>query len=426
MTNLVNIEAEQALLGCILYDGSSGFQKISHIVGAIDFADPVHQKIFDTMFKMANDNKVISAVTVAAYAGNVGISSEIGGNEYLASLAASVVTLDSLMDYAQAIHDLATRRRIVDYAQTLIETAEELDYDRPASEIAASASSDFLALCSSASTEKSAVEIIDEMLLDCETGAAKVSSTGYRRLDKALIGGLHAGRTYCIAARMKAGKTTMLGGIAQQIAQQGGRVLYLCLEMGQKQILQRLIARSVGVNSMDFIRPETIAHVPDLLIKSRQKMDGVQLYFEDCPSIKLDKLLGKLADVGASGRYDGVVIDYLQLVSGIQRGESSADFQSRVAQRVAEASKRWPNIWVLTAAQLNRDDEVRGSDGIRMAVDVLFALKTKEIGDTDGGKRIEAWLEMEASRYTPVMDVGTDEQPAYFLRKDLGPYYEEY
>lgn len=425
MNDLINIEAEQALLGCILYDGQGIFSKVAAIVSDQDFADATHQKIFATMCRMNADNKAISAVTVHAYAGNIGIEGQIGGSEYLASLAASVVSTYSVKDYAETIHDLATRRRIIEYSQRLIDEASSLEYDLPASQIAASASSEFLNFCASKASEKSVEQIIDEMLDDCKTGAAVVTPTGYRRLDKALIGGLHAGRTYCIAARMKAGKTTMLGGIAQQVAQNGGRVLYLCLEMGQKQILQRLLARSVGVNSIDFIRPETAHNVPNLLLKSRENMKGLQLYFEDCPSVKLDTLLGKLADIGASGRYDGVVIDYLQLVSGIQRGESSADFQSRVAQRVAEASKRWPNMWILTAAQLNRDDEVRGSDGIRMAVDVLLALKTCEIGDIDGGKRVEAWLEMEASRYTPITDVGTEENPSYTLRKDLGPYYEE-
>lgn len=132
-----------------------------------------------------------------------------------------------------------------------------------------------------------------------------------------------------------------------------------------------------------------------------------------------------IADIGMSGAYDGIIIDYFQLVRKEDSRESDAAFGARCAQRIAQMVKKFPNIWVLTAAQLNRDGEVRGSDGLRMACDVLFMLETTEFGDPEGGTQIEAWLKMSASRYTPYRDIGSEQQPAYRLRKDIGPYYEE-
>lgn len=69
-----------------------------------------------------------------------------------------------------------------------------------------------------------------------------VYGTGFTFLDDMLDGGLYEG-LYIIGAISSLGKTAMIMQIADQIAQQGGDVLYFTLEMGRFRLMARSISR---------------------------------------------------------------------------------------------------------------------------------------------------------------------------------------
>lgn len=63
--------------------------------------------------------------------------------------------------------------------------------------------------------------------------------TGIQDLNDALSGGLAAGELGCILGAAKGGKSTALGHIAVSLAQEGGTVVYITLEMGEQPIVDR-------------------------------------------------------------------------------------------------------------------------------------------------------------------------------------------
>ena len=58
-----NIEAEQALLGALLLNNEI-FDRISSIIEARHFYDPVHGRIFETAARRINQNNLASPVTL--------------------------------------------------------------------------------------------------------------------------------------------------------------------------------------------------------------------------------------------------------------------------------------------------------------------------------------------------------------------------
>lgn len=430
--NLINIEAEQALLGALMA-ANQLMPRVHRILRAHHFADATHGRIYEAIVKTINEGRAANAVTLKGYFANEAGLEAVGGAAYLAALECNVISLQSAPDYAQCILDLHQRREMLALMDDSRAAILENDWNKPAVQIAAELASDIGQLSSTAAKETTAADLV-EQIIQASKRAGTATSTGLNRLDNALVGGFHSGRFYAIAARMKAGKTTMLATIAYNIAiarREGKkRILYLCLEMTDAEIMQRIMARHVGCNALDFILPDRKDRPemqPRYLKASAELQEkDFPLRFENNPGMDISALLAKLADAGASGRYDGVFIDYLQLVTGQRKGENEASFHVRVAQSVAEAVKRWPHMWVATAVQLNREDEVRGSDGVRMACDMLLKMCTTEIGGgDDGASQIEAWFEMEASRYTPFRDIGSEGRPAYRLNKKIGPFYEE-
>lgn len=245
-------------------------------------------------------------------------------------------------------------------------------------------------------------------------------STGYPKLDEAMAGGLYHKKSYCFAARMKTGKTATLASVSHNLSKQGIKHLYIAAEMTASEILKRNLAHELGRNPIAFYDKQSRENDTFRAKVNQQAFasEGAGIYC-DAPSISFDKL--KRFAVSAVKKYGikGLILDYLQIVTGDQNN-NEAQFQGQVAQWLAEFSKK-ENVFVLYAAQLNRDGLLRGSDGIKMAVDQLYTIhaKDKPIDKEDAKLR---WFTLEDSRYTLKGDIGTKDDPSFKLN---GAYLEQ-
>ena len=79
-------EAELAVLGAIFLDNAA-FDRIGDVVTADDFYVPRHRTIFQTMLALAEQGEPIDTVTVATALERENQLEDVGGMEYLASLA---------------------------------------------------------------------------------------------------------------------------------------------------------------------------------------------------------------------------------------------------------------------------------------------------------------------------------------------------
>lgn len=411
MKELCNLDAEQQVLGSLL-NFNQLYSKLADILRPEHFADTRHAQIYTTLGQLILEGFKADCITLKNKFDTDEQLNSIGGAQYLTLLQASLATPAAAKDYARHIIDLAQRRTLADLAKAMQAEVMEADYDNPANSIASNYSAKINDCIAGKSTQNSAGNIIANSI---ENGPPKITSTGYKRIDMGLEGGFYAGKFYCIAARMKAGKTALMASMAYNIAKQGYRVLYLALEMGGAEIQQRITARHIGCNAIHLARREIET---ERLLKAKADFDLMKLVYDDCPICTIEDITAKI--LGAEGKFDGVIIDYIQLVTGMNKGENEASFHARIAQHVAATVKRCPSLWVLSAAQLNREGEVRGSDGLRMAVDCLLKLETQ-----DGVEGREAWLTMEATRYTPSTDIGDTSFPALLLNQKIGPYYQE-
>ncbi len=273
----------------------------------------------------------------------------------------------------------------------------------------------------------------------------EIYPTGLRRLDHVMGGGLVAGKLYGVAARMKHGKTTLLGSISYNLATADNPTphLYLCLEMGAEEILQRMIARHGGFNSLMFLDGSKKELAQQAAMQAKTDLHQRGLYFQTEHRMGIDALRALLIRAALSGKIKGVIVDYLQLITGQKRGQNVADHWDYVVQTLVETAKQH-GLWVMTAAQLNRDGEVRGGDGLLNACDMSLYLhkvdaeytvgpdgtaydrKGQVLMNTQGMEnRDRAWVEMRASRYTRLGHVGREENPRLVFTSAAGPFIEE-
>ena len=100
-----NYEAEMALLGAILANNLV-FDKVNEFLRPDHFADALHGRIYEAAGKLIERGQIANVLTLKNLFDQDPALAEHGGGQYLARLAASVVTIINAEDYGRTIYDL--------------------------------------------------------------------------------------------------------------------------------------------------------------------------------------------------------------------------------------------------------------------------------------------------------------------------------
>jgi replicative DNA helicase len=347
--------------------------------------------------------------------GQVGAYRDLGGIRYLGHLTEStalIVGASAEDSYLELLRQRAAKVRLGDLATELLELSGSPSLSAP-----------------------EAIERVWDKLEAIRTGGvgapityrelvrgkverlkrqAIVYSTGLPEMDRVMQGGMWPGKLYGIAAKRKHGKSLMLGTIALNLANAGVKTLYVTLEQGPEEVTDRMAASELGVNAIHFLKGEN----PDLSRRVAHYAETAPecLLFEDRAGLSFSELRSMVGRYAAREEIKVFVLDYWQLVQGQERNEPEAMHLAKVAQWLADAA-RGHKIAILTAAQINRDGQTLGSDGLRRACSMYLHQKKVEV---ENSSVEQVWLEMEDTRYTPRVDVGSEEQPLLYIDK-IGP-----
>jgi len=110
---LATIEGEAELLGALLFDNEL-YSHASRLVGADDFHEPLHGRIFEAIGAKISDGQVASPVTLLAQFKADPDIARLGGTKYLAELYALENGVLISTDLAREIREMAIRRTLRD------------------------------------------------------------------------------------------------------------------------------------------------------------------------------------------------------------------------------------------------------------------------------------------------------------------------
>ena len=117
-----NLEAEKSLLGAILISEES-LPDVTEFLRPDDFYDERHSHIFGAMWNLYERRRSVDLVTVRNELKAKKLTEKAGGSAYLSELSNYVPTAAHAVDYAKIIHETATRRRLINAAARITETA---------------------------------------------------------------------------------------------------------------------------------------------------------------------------------------------------------------------------------------------------------------------------------------------------------------
>jgi replicative DNA helicase len=107
-----NLEAEQALLGVLLYDNAA-YERLTDSLQARHFYEPFHQRLFQSIETHVRKGQLAEPILLADEFKKDPAFEELGGLRYLADLVDRAPPAANVGDYARAVFDLALRRDLI-------------------------------------------------------------------------------------------------------------------------------------------------------------------------------------------------------------------------------------------------------------------------------------------------------------------------
>ena len=187
-------------------------------------------------------------------------------------------------------------------------------------------------------------------------------STGFYDLD-AMTSGLQKSDLIILAARPSVGKTTFAMNIAQNVGVLAKKpVLVFSLEMKKDQIVRRMLCSQaeIDMSRLNSGRMQNKDWVD--LSEAMGVLAEAPIYIDDTPILTITDLRAKCRKAAMKlGEIGLVVIDYLQLMEGTQKG-GNADNRVNVISAISRGLKgiaREVDVPIIALSQLSRDIEKR-------------------------------------------------------------------
>ena len=357
-----SLEAEQALLGCLLLDTKIQVEVVAYLKEE-DFYAESHRIIFGAMLEIIKLNQPVDLVTLTDVLEKNGTLDSVGGISYITELTN---VMPSSANYQRYL-DIVTRDSLL---RRLIKgSAEIIDECKTSTDKASALSfAEKMVYDISSETDTSEVEKIGNLIpvvlnkfdeLTNDKSSMKGIKTGFKGLDY-LTNGLHKSDLVIIAARPAVGKTSFAMNIVESVALQGYSCAVFSLEMGKEQITERMLCSVAGV-SMEHAKKGSLSKAEWLKInKARELLSNAKIFVDDSAVIRPRELISKCRRIKSRFGLDLVMVDYIGLMTP-DKSRNSDSRQNEISEvsRSLKILAKELNVPVLALSQLNRAVETR-------------------------------------------------------------------
>ena len=288
---------------------------------------------------------------------------EIGGESVLFEIIETVPTAANVVNYARIVKEKAILRGLINVGSQIVEMAhdgfEEVDsiLDKAESLIFKVAEN----------KENKEVVTLKELIqpeLDRleqvvhNKGVTTGISSGFKNFDQ-MTSGFHDSDLVIIAARPSMWKTAFVLNLALNAAvKQNKGVLVFSLEMSNSQIFQRFLAIEAKIPLAKIRNGFIDEHEWGQLGIASGKLANSNVQIADVPNVTVLEIRAMSRRIKAAGKLDMILIDYLQLIKGVGKGDNRQQEISDIS-RSLKGIARELNVPVIALSQLSRAPEQR-------------------------------------------------------------------
>ena len=158
------------------------------------------------------------------------------------------------------------------------------------------------------------------------------------------------------------------------------------MEMSGAQLMTRLAAIESGIPVSTLTNEKLTNEQIRSFDRSVASLSKLGIYFDDRSTSNIETILASIRSIVIKYHVQGVVIDYLQILTINKKGSNVEEAIAEAARRLKNIAKEL-NIWVLALSQLSRDNQnplpsvnrLRGSGQINEAADITILLYRPEV-----------------------------------------------
>lgn len=365
------IEAEQALLGAVLFDNAA-FLEADLVVTADQFTEPMHQRMWRSVGNLIRKDRRAEPTIMATILGADPAFKDFGGLGYLIDLIDKAPPAGDAKHYATVVADAATRAEVIKIALEIAQTART-DGEVSGMDLLSQMESKLIGLRGNRSEIKmiSFGEASRELMYELENPEAvsDLLPTGLNKIDR-MIGGLEPGDLMVLSGRPSMGKSALALSMAKNIARQGFSVSEINGEMNIKQMTRRhlteLAFEKYGAAAPTYSaikKREISTEQRRMLAEAMHEHEKLPIFMAIRSGITLSQLRGlimrqKIKAEAAGLPLKVVVIDHVGLVKTDQQMRSRLDEQTLISATLKQMAREL-GVVIIALAQLNRNVEAR-------------------------------------------------------------------
>lgn len=392
-----NLEAEQALLGCMLIDNEILPDMLDRL-DSDDFYHESHKVIISAIKILFNERKPLDLITLTDKLDGEGNLKNAGGINYLTELTQITPSSANFSHYLDIVKRDSVNRKLIRASKEIIEysqsSTDELKSVQFAEErvYAVSRTQDTSSLKDIRESDgiNKVLEKFQQISVDKD--AYRGVATGFIALDK-MTNGLQKSDLIIIAARPGMGKTSIAMNVVEHAAVDEGKVCAVfSLEMPEEQIIQRLMCGVAGVSMGDALSGKLKDSDWRKIAKASEKLRKSKIIIDDSSRVTPAEILSKCRRIKSrNASLDLVMIDYIQLMSsGRKNGDENRTQEVAAITRDLKIMAKELNVPVIALSQLRRIQsgepqlsDLRESGAIEQDADIVLFINRPDVNATD-------------------------------------------
>lgn len=366
-----NIEAEQSLIGSVLFDNKV-LEDLPTNFATRHFFDPLHASIFDACIFLIDNGRLADPLTLKSYLKQDDLQRDMDIEKYLSELREGVVSLSKAKFYAEEIRNCYVRRSLIRIGDELINKSvnptldvtpdqeisntEEQLYNLAEKDQINSGPLDFKSVLASATNQ------INEAYN--RKGKLSGIDTGFSGLNRQL-GGLNKSDLLVLAGRPAMGKTALATNIGFNAAkssklEKNESILIFSLEMSAEQLAQRILAEQSTIDSHKLRSGDLNETEFSKLVSTQNDILNLPFFIDDTPAISVGQIASRARRLKRTHGLSVIIIDYIQLIQGSKASEAQGRVQevSNITRGLKSLAKEL-NVPILALSQLSRAVEQR-------------------------------------------------------------------
>ncbi len=396
-----NMDAEKALLGCVLLD--EGIQSdLLERLREEDLYDEGHRLVLAAMKAVYAGKKTVDLVTLTDELEREGKLERAGGIQAITELSALIPSAANYKQYLEIVRRDSVNRFLIRAAKDIIENSMNSPEERDAIGYAEGLVYDISKREDSGNLESLADgDVIEEVIgklemIQNDPSSCRGLETGFRHLDR-ITNGLQKSDLIVIAARPGMGKTSLAMNIVENACLRKGKIAAVfSLEMPRVQIVQRLLCAYAGVSMSNALSGKLNGKDWKNLMRASDQLRKSKLFIDDSSRVTPAEILSKCRRLStAEGGLDLIMIDYIQLMGGEDKGRNSRNSPENRQQEIANITRdlkimaKELNVPVIALSQLRRIQtkeaqlsDLRESGAIEQDADIVMFINRPDVGAT--------------------------------------------